>query len=201
MPYEQHPAIRLDLLIYDTVDLFQRNAGLDCIIYAGSPPADEAKNLIAVRLVRVPPAGSTRHLAISTGGGTPAQIGDLKDHQLIDRQTGAAAPKWSLSDGHARVRLTPDGSISTNDQWIAKVAVVQGHGIGCFPEFFAAGEVAAGALLPLLPEWETDRTPISMLYPSHRFGNPHLKALVRFVRTHFEGFFYFPYRRSDVARF
>lgn len=197
---KQHPGIRLDLLIYEPVDLFQRDAGLDCILFAGVPPPDDARDLIAVRF-----GHSVSRLYAAPDylehNGTPTLVTDLKDHQLIDRRSGATAPKWSLSDGNRRVELTPDGSISTNDQWIAKVAVVQGYGIGCFPEFFAAGEVAAGALVPLLPDWETDRTPLSILYPSHRFGNPHLKALVRFIRSNFEGFFYFPYRRTDVARF
>lgn len=196
---EQHPGIRLDLLVHDAVDLFRRDAGLDCILFADVPPPDDARDMIAVRL-----GHSVSRLYAAPGylerNGTPILVTDLKDHQLIDRRLGATLPKWSLSDGNRRVELSPDGSISTNDQWIAKVAVVQGYGIGCFPEFFAAGEVAAGALVAVLPDWETDRTPISILYPSHRFGNPHLKALVRFIRSHFEGFFYFPYRRTDVAR-
>jgi len=196
---EQYPGIQLDLLIYDAVDLFQRDAGLDCILFADVPPPEDAKDMIAVRL-----GHSVSRLYAAPGylerNGTPTLVTDLKDHQLIDRRLGATPPRWSLSDGNRRVELLPDGSISTNDQWIAKVAVVQGYGIGCFPEFFVAGEVAAGALVSLLPDWETDRTPISILYPSHRFGNPHLKALVRFIWSHFEGFFYFPYRRTDVAR-
>lgn len=196
---EQHPGIRLDLLVCDPVELFSRDAGLDCILFAGVPPPDDARDLIAVRF-----GHSVSRLYAAPGylerNGTPKRVTDLKDHQLIDRRSGAAPPRWSLSDGNRRVELSPDGSISTNDQWIAKVAVVQGYGVGCFPEFFAAGEVAAGALVPLLSEWETDRTPISILYPSHRFGNPHLKSLVRFIRSNFKGFFYFPYRRTDVAR-
>ncbi|MDK4716009.1 LysR family transcriptional regulator [Rhizobium sp. CNPSo 4039] len=188
--------VSFDLAVLNKVDLFHRDAGLDCIIFAGPPPEDEAKNLIHRRIARYVSCLYASPDYISQNG-IPANIDELRHHPLIENRAAGGTGAWSIASEHERVIIHPNGRTSTNDNWLAKLSVIQGMGIGFFPEWFTIEEVRAGILAPVLPEWSSDAVSVGIYYHAHRFSNPQIKAFVTFLATQFHGFYRFPYREED----
>lgn len=188
--------VAFDLAVLNKVDLFHRDAGLDCIIFAGPPPEEEAKNLIHRRIARYISRlyASPDYLL---NNGNPATIDELRRHPLIENRAAGRMGAWSIANERERVVIHPNGRTSTNDNWLAKLSAIQGMGIGFFPEWFTVEEVRAGILAPVLPEWRSDAISVGIYYHAHRFSNPRIKALVTFLATEFQGFYRFPYRDED----
>jgi DNA-binding transcriptional LysR family regulator len=192
----QTPDISLDLVVLNKIDLFHRNTDLDCIISAGAAPEEDAKNLIHRRIARYASAiyAAPDYLKLN---GTPRTPAELRTHALIENRGAGSSGVWVLSNDRERIVLHPTGRISSNDNWLSKLATVQGMGIGFFPEWFAIEEVRSDLLVPVMPEWRSDPTSVGIYYHSHRFSNPHIRALVTFLATKFPGFYRFPYREDD----
>ena len=62
-----------------------------------------------------------------------------------------------------------------------KEGVLDGVGIGAFPRFFIAGELAAGRLARALPAYEMDSLSINAVYASRRHVAPKVRAFVDFL--------------------
>ncbi|MBB3458315.1 DNA-binding transcriptional LysR family regulator [Rhizobium sp. BK313] len=192
--------ISLDLLVLNKVDLFHRDAELDCILFAGPPPEEEAKNMIQRRIARYVSRmyAAPDHLAAY---GTPHTLDDLRHHPLIENRGAGGSPVWSISNDRERAVIRPEGPVASNDNWVAKLSAIQAVGVGFFPDWFTVDEVRAGLLVPVMPEWHSDVVSISVLYHTHRFSNPHIRALADFLAGRFQGFYHFPYRENDLELF
>jgi DNA-binding transcriptional LysR family regulator len=191
--------VSFDLAILNKVDLFHRDADLDCIIFAGPPPEDEAKNLIHRRIARYVSClyASPDHLR---DHGVPNTVEELRSHALIENRAAGSSGAWSIANELERVIIHPGGRLSSNDNWLAKLSVIQGMGIGFFPEWFTIEEVRAGILAPVLPEWRSDPVSVGIYYHAHRFSNPQIRAFVTFLAAEFHGFYRFPYREGDFDK-
>ena len=60
--------------------------------------------------------------------------------------------------------------------------------IGYLPDFFVKYEVEQGALVPLMPQWRSDDTPVYVIYPAQRHRNPRVMKLVDAMCNRFEDF-------------
>nr|WP_286198630.1 LysR family transcriptional regulator [Mesorhizobium sp. BR1-1-16] len=191
-----HPAVNIELLILGAASLFHPDSGIDCALYAGDPTDPAAANMVARRFSSYVSRlyAAPDYLAIR---GHPATPEDLGRHALVVNRSRSGSTQWALSDGTRSVVFHADGRIASNDNWMTKLCVVQGQGIGYFPDFFVADEIRADALVPVLPGWTSDPSPLLVLHPAHRIANPLIKALTRFVGSRFDGYTSFPYRRSD----
>ncbi|HEY5798595.1 MAG TPA: LysR family transcriptional regulator [Burkholderiaceae bacterium] len=64
-----------------------------------------------------------------------------------------AARTLRLTKGKTEVEVAFDARVSADDMESVKSLVALGEGIGALPDFLVADEVAAGAIVPVLPEW------------------------------------------------
>lgn len=94
--------------------------------------------------------------------------------------------------------MRPRGPLTTNDEWVAKVCVLQNRGISLFPDFFAAEHLATGELVRVLPEWGTAEQSVTVLHHPQRFENAHIRAFIAFLKARFFGFYSYPYRPTDL---
>lgn len=189
--------ISLDLQVMPLARLLDRESDIDCMLCSGLPATENGAHLIARGFARY----AARLYAAPSyleRFGTPARISDLVSHHLLAGGVGGTHTGWALTNGKATAVVEPRGPIRSEDNWVAKVCAIQGHGIGLFPDFFAQEHVAAGDLVQVLPEWSTASTVVTVLYHEHRFANPLIRAFVDFLVREFEGFYRFPYRDGDV---
>ena len=196
---KDHPGIFLDLQVMPTARLFLKELNLDCMLCGGLPTIADGADLVArgISQYRRRLYASPTYLARR---GQPTVPDDLPQHDLLRNGSTGEHLRWDLSCGERSITGEPNGHIRTNDDWVAKVCVIQGQGIGLFPDFFADEHVRAGDLVEVLPGWITGPTSITVVHHAHRFANPYIRTFISFLTSHFEGFFSFPYRPGDVMR-
>ena len=191
----EHPGITLDLQVMTADLLFGASAEFDCLISGQLPTLLEGATLVAQGFYRY-----RRHLYASpaylSARGVPAHPGDLPRHDLVGGSHDGAA--WVLRNGREELAVRPHGPLITNDEWVAKVCVLQNRGISLFQDFFAAEHLATGELVPVLPEWGTAEQSVTVLHHPQRFENAHIRAFIAFLTARFRGFYSYPYRPADL---
>src|SRR5690606_17454978 len=87
-------------------------------------------------------------------GGSPAAPAELSAHDLVGSREFVGAAQLTLTDRRGRSQeVIARPVIRTSDYGGVLRLTVAGGGIGPIPDRVAAASVAAGALVPVLPEW------------------------------------------------
>jgi len=191
----EQPGITLDLQVMTADLLFAASGEFDCLISGQLPNLQEGATLVAQGFYRY-----QRHLYASptylAARSMPRRPEELSRHDLVGGSHDGSA--WVLRNGRDEVVLRPRGPLTTNDEWVAKVCVLQDRGISLFPDFFAAEHLATGELVTVLPEWGTVEQSVTVLHHPQRFQNAHIRAFIDFLKARFHGFYSYPYRPTDV---
>jgi DNA-binding transcriptional LysR family regulator len=89
--------------------------------------------------------------------GTPAKPADLARHNCLYYLRSAATPAWSFSpvaSNGERLSVAVRGNFCANNSEALREVVMAHQGIALLPDFSASDDVAAGRLVPLLPNWK-----------------------------------------------
>lgn len=159
----RHPDVQVDAMFLDrTVNLLDE--GVDVGIRIGELPDS------SMRALR---AGSIRHVVVAAPAylaerGTPTSPHDLALHSLVASSAGNFGPRWpfQFEDGEHAVTVRPRLRVTSNDA--AVEAVRQGFGITRLLSYQVADELAAGALVVLLEDFELPARPVHVI---HRSGS------------------------------
>ncbi len=176
-----HPGVRLEVDAEDSfVDVLA--AGFDAgIRYEESVDRDMIAIPIGPRRQRfvcvAAPAFLARH-------GTPTHPRDLAGLARIGHCfPGGRLIVWEFERGRQRVRIAPEGPLIANALEMELAAVVAGLGVAVgFAEFYA-GELASGALVEILADWQEDFSGPLLYYHSRRLMPAPLRAFIDFVRA------------------
>jgi DNA-binding transcriptional LysR family regulator len=106
----------------------------------------------------------------------PKQLSELADHNCVRHVLYPFGDEWHFvdrQDSPASVRIS--GNLITNSGETLRSAALQGVGIGLAAGFLVAGDLEAGRLVRLLPEYRPVEMAMNAIYP-HRH---HLSAKVR----------------------
>jgi DNA-binding transcriptional LysR family regulator len=120
--------------------------------------------------------------------GVPRSIDDLSEHRLLHYSNLATGNFWRLrgpsgEERHVRV----GGRLTANNGESLMKAAEAGLGIALIPSFVAAGPLAAGRLVEVLPDRPPDILGIHALYPQGPFPQPKLRAFIDFLAGRFRG--------------
>ncbi len=168
-----HPLVALDLSFEDRrVDLVEEGYDLGVRIGLDDDPTLVARRLATTRLLLV---ASPDYLARTS---IPADPSELGGHEVLLHTREAASATWTFG-GNGRDRaigLRPSRFIANNGLALREAAL---HGLGLvrLPDFMVAGDVAAGTLIQLLPDWEPELA-IAAVYPPGRRRAPKVRAFV-----------------------
>jgi LysR family transcriptional regulator for bpeEF and oprC len=179
----QYPELKVIAILEDRrVDLVE--SGVDAALRVG-PLADSS--LVARRVYEANFVlyASPDYLALH---GTPQVPADLERHNCLGLHSVSQGRvfEWVFEKDGERVTWTPGGSLSISNAEALLDAAVAGAGIVMLFDMSASRWVAAGALRPLLQDWQRrDRYPISVVYPQNR----HLSAKVRVFSDFVAGLF------------
>lgn len=146
-----HPQITVELLVTDApldlaatrVDLALRAsvAGLPDMGYRASTVL-----VFALRLYAAPDYLDAR--------GAPTAPAALPEHDLVVGREAVGAAELVLHQGRRSERIRVQPAIRTGDYASAHRIAVAGGGIAALPTMVADASVAAGRLVPVLPEWQ-----------------------------------------------
>jgi len=171
------PRIVLDVNVNDHVRL-ERSQSVDIMVRVGLTP-DGKGEVIRLGQTRFVQVASPEYLARR---GVPDRPEQLPDHDTVvyttlDRPIG----QWRFVRGDERrsVRLTGVATFNHGDA--ITNAVVAGLGIAQTLELLVGPELASGALVPVLADWNTDPVDIQLHVPHDSMRRPAVKAVVDFL--------------------
>ena len=113
--------------------------------------------------------------------GRPETLADLKRHACIVHGKSLVNATWSLQGPGGAVQVRLNGRLAANSLMFALRAAVAGLGLVLLPDGIAAPEIAAGRLERVLPDWETARGGLYVVYPSNRHQPAAVRAFVDFI--------------------
>ena len=173
---ETHPRVSLDVQLADRViDLVDE--GFDIAVRIARLPDSSmvSRKLASTRLVLcASPDYLKQH-------GAPGHPSELTRHGIVGYSLLAMGDQWHFNgpDGPVTVKVRP--RIWTNNGDTCVAAAVRGSGIQLQPTFLIAGELAAGKLVEVLPNYRSMELGIYAVYPTRKFLLPKVRALVEYL--------------------
>lgn len=104
---------------------------------------------------------------------------DLLAHACIRaRLPDGRLLRWLFENQGQSLQLDVPGPLTLDEASLARIAELDGVGIGFFLEPDVRDDIAAGRLVPLLGEWLPTLAPPSLYYPNRRNPSAAFKAFV-----------------------
>lgn len=115
--------------------------------------------------------------------GSPAAPPDLLAHQCIRvRLPNGALYRWHFEkDGNALL-IDVEGPMTLDEASLARMAVLDGIGIGFFMEANVRDDIAAGRLERVLQDWTPPTSPLCLYYPGRKNPSAAFRAFVNMAR-------------------
>jgi DNA-binding transcriptional LysR family regulator len=177
---QAHPQLQLRLLLGDRVaDLFREP--VDIALRYGAP---EDSSLVALpvaaanrRVLCAAPDYLQRHTA-------PETIEALAEHNcLLYMLAGRVHDRWSFSDGKREQHISVKGDRVSDDADVVRRWAVSGAGLVYKSWLDVAGDVRAGRLKVLLPEWRGEPAPLKLICAHRAQLSKPVLLLREFVQT------------------
>jgi len=176
-----HPDIALELVTKDQLgDLV--GEGFDIAVRFGTPPES---SLVARKLAE------TRTITVAAGAylekhATPLNPNDLVQHECIlvrNSQTGQLMRDWQYRRNKKTLTISVHGRLVVNEAATLLGACLAGAGIARMKAIGISRQLAAGELVELLPDWQSESFPLYALYPSRHLPAAKVRAFIDFVVT------------------
>ena len=178
---EAHPGIHLQLSVGDRVLDVMRDE-VDVAIRYGAL-ADS--RLVARTLAVAHPvcSASPEYLERTPAPRTPQ---DLAQHNCILFDRGGRRHRtWRFCRDGEWTEVRVDGDRHVDDASLAREWALAGRGVIFKSGIDQRADLARGALVPLLTEWQTEPYPLHALLPSGRFVPARVRAMVDFLAASF----------------
>jgi DNA-binding transcriptional LysR family regulator len=176
-----HPGLQLSLSVGDRMlDVLRDEVDVAIRYGALADSRLVARTLAAARpVLSASPDYLRRH-------GTPRMPQDLANHNCITFDRGGRRHRtWRFGQHGQWVDVRVDGDRSVDDASLAREWAIAGAGVILKSEIDQRRDLASGALLPLLTDWETEPYPLHAVLPSGRFIPNRVRALVDFLALKF----------------
>ena len=181
----QYMAKHLDVTIELTLDNGRPRLlddGYDVGVLVGEP---DDTNLVArpLRPYRRILAAAPSYLAKR---GQPTHPRELAEHDCLGPSYWRRYDHWRLvgPEGES-CQVAVQGRFSANQGNTLRMAALNGMGIALQPEAVLADDLAAGRLVPVLPEWSLMPSPMYLVYASDRHPTAKLRTVIDFLLERF----------------
>lgn len=177
---QRYPQVKVDTLLCERmVDLIEEGFDLAIRVADGIAPGLVARPLTPVRfIVCASPDYLRRH-------GTPADPTELAGHNCLTFAESDIPKEWRFKRNGATSSVKVQGNFHVNNGNILCRAAAGGLGIIYQPSFLAHESLRSGALVRILPEWETDTLSAYAVYPHRQFLLPKVRSFIDFMVEHF----------------
>ncbi len=171
-----NPALSFDLQLTDRhVDLAAE--GIDLAFRLGRT---ETQSLKAQKL------GSFRSMLVASPDyllrrGHPRDLGDLAVHDCIIDTNRRNPRRWTFDTGTGQTPVNVQGRFNVNSARAAIELAVKGHGLAFAPRFAFGEALAAGLVVPVLPEHPCEASPLSAVFLEGRVLPRKIRALIDFA--------------------
>ncbi len=118
--------------------------------------------------------------------GMPHHPDDLKQHELLLFSVGSQRSGWRLQGPDSQtVKVDSATRLRVNNNLAVCEAAAQGLGVAQLSLLVAAGPVARGELVPVLPDWAAAPVPAHAVFPSNRYLTPKVRAFIDLAAARF----------------
>ncbi|MEY1556719.1 LysR family transcriptional regulator [Yoonia sp. R2331] len=163
---DEHPGIDLSINLTDSfVDIMQ--ADYEMALRISGAPTDRSTIWRKIKQVRRTLVAAPSYLAAH---GTPTHPAELPTHACLSYTNLAEGETWQLTDpvtGDTHPVRQSFRFACNNGDLLAQMAVA-GQGIALLPDFLVAPALAAGSLVPVLPNWRTPEIWLTAFYPPYQ---------------------------------
>ena len=174
----RHPGLEIELSCTDRrVDVVAE--GFDCVIRVGAL----ADSTLMTRPLGLMHMGNYASPAYLARHGEPRTLNDLKDHHLIHYALTLGSKPFGfeyLEDGIYKTVDMP-GRITVNNTEAFSAAALAGLGILQSPRTGNRHHVAEGRLVQILPQYDAEPLPVSLVYPGRRHQARRVRAFMDWV--------------------
>ncbi len=179
---EQHPDLRIDLLMSDRFENLIAE-GADIALRLGNLPDSSfvTRKLAAVRRLFV---AAPSYLARR---GTPKSLGDLGQHHLIGSPSDGDDLKWTARRADVLEIQPVSPRIRTPSAAGAVACAVAGLGIAIVSTWMSDQELSSGALVEILPGYQLDPAIAHIVFPAGRHPSAKARALSDFLEAAVRG--------------
>lgn len=179
-----HPQVTLQLDATNRrVDVV--GEGVDVAIRVRPPPLEDSDLVVRVLARRIWCTAASPALLKQMR--TPKVPADLAMMPTVDLASPAQVHAWEYAGPeevtasvHHRPRLVSDDMIALRS------AAVAGVGVLMLPRMMITDELASGALVPILPQWQPRHGIVHAVFPSRRGLLPAVRALIDYLAERFE---------------
>jgi len=158
-----HPLVQLDFVLSDaTADLVAE--GIDVAFRSATTRNPD----YVVRQIQSRSVGLAASPAYLAARGVPATLQDLAHHDclMLSRSRGPAIWRLEGPDGREE-EIQVKGRCAVNTAGALRKAAIAGLGVALLPNLMAA-DMAAGRLVPVLPQYRRRDLALGVVYPSRR---------------------------------
>jgi DNA-binding transcriptional LysR family regulator len=145
------------------------------------------RDMIALRIgeeIRSVVVAAPEYLARHPRPMTPQ---DLRAHNCIRfRYPSGVIVPWLFEKKGRQVEVAVEGRLTVNDPELAIRAALDGVGVLYMAVGYAAAEIEAERLVPLLEDWRKISAAIFLYYPSRRQVRVPLQAFIQFLRENLQ---------------
>jgi DNA-binding transcriptional LysR family regulator len=129
------------------------------------------------------PVGRTRRIVCASEAylrrhGVPQTPSDLRDHTCVRHVGLAPRSEWQFRAGSRHVSVPVSSVITCNDIDSAVNACVDGLGLGMFLSYMVASNRKRGELRYVLKKFETEPTPVQVVYPQSKLLSNKVRAFI-----------------------
>ncbi|UUZ70092.1 LysR family transcriptional regulator [Polaromonas sp. P2-4] len=173
----QHPQVELRVELNDRLlDPFEHGFDLTLRI------AELADSSLAARRMCGVPRAIYAAPSYLQAQGVPDSPQALKTHRCLNYAHANTGHVWRLGKGREKAHVAVGGPLCSNNGELLVEAAIGGAGLVLQPGFLAAGHVAAGRLVPVLPQWqESPEIALYALYPATRRVPIAVRALIDYL--------------------
>lgn len=175
---DQNPQVRFRLSLSDRMANMYSEP-VDAAFRHGKPPDSN--------LVALPVAPHNRRVLVASPEylrvhGTPATPQALVDHDCLCFVLGGEVnDRWNFSRNGQALTVKVQAGHVTNDGDVVRRWALAGRGVAYKAWIDVAHDLAAGRLVTLCPDWQTEPMPLYMVLPDRRQLTPALRLLREFV--------------------
>ncbi|MDQ8021995.1 MAG: LysR family transcriptional regulator [Moraxellaceae bacterium] len=176
-----YPEVRFRLMLSDRMADVYREP-VDIALRYGEPPDSSLVALpLATRNRRVLCA-SPAYLAKRGAPTDPRELVEPDRYECLCFMFGDEVhDRWNFMRGAEHISVRVRASQVANDGHVVRHWAIAGQGVTYKSALDVAGDLAAGRLVALCPEWETEPTPLYLVSPDRRLLSPAVGLLRDFI--------------------
>jgi DNA-binding transcriptional LysR family regulator len=169
------------------VDLVTEGRLVD-IVAEGFDLGVRVAGLVPSDMITVPLGRLQRYAIVGSTGyfkdhEKPLVPPDLLNHRCVRvRLPDGALFRWRFEKDGEAIQIDVGGPITLDEASLARAAVMEGMGVGCFMEQNILADIEAGGLVRVLEDWTPPFPGLCLYYPSRRNLSAGVKAFLALAR-------------------